>query len=29
MQTMRRERLTEALTRDQHFEQEGFRVLFR
>jgi predicted nucleic acid-binding protein len=29
MQTMRREGLTEALTRDRHFEQEGFRVLFR
>ena len=29
MQTMRREGLTEALTSDRHFEQEGFRVLFR
>jgi uncharacterized protein len=29
MQTMRRERLTEALTNDRHFEQEGFRALFR
>jgi predicted nucleic acid-binding protein len=29
MQTMWREGLTEALTRDRHFEQEGFRVLFR
>jgi predicted nucleic acid-binding protein len=29
MQTMRREGLTEALTKDRHFEQEGFRVLFR
>ena len=26
MQTMRRERLTEALTNDRHFEQEGFRA---
>jgi uncharacterized protein len=29
MQTMRREGLTEALTSDRYFEQEGFRVLFR
>ena len=29
MQTMRREGLPEALTNDQHFEQEGFRALFR
>jgi predicted nucleic acid-binding protein len=29
MQTMRKEGLTEVLTNDQHFEQEGFRALFR
>ncbi len=29
MQTMRREGLSEALTNDRHFEQEGFRALFR
>lgn len=29
MQTMRRERLTEVLTNDHHFEQEGFHALFR
>ena len=29
MQVMRRERLTNALTNDRHFEQEGFRALFR
>ena len=29
MQTMRREGLTEVLTDDRHFEQEGFRALFR
>ena len=29
MQTMRRKGLTEALTNDRHFEQEGFRALFR
>lgn len=29
MQTMRREGLFEVLTNDRHFEQEGFRVLFR
>jgi len=29
MQTMRRERLTEVLTNDRHFEQEGFHALFR
>ena len=29
MQTMRREGLIEALTNDRHFEQEGFRALFR
>ena len=27
MQTMRREGLTEVLTNDRHFQQEGFRVL--
>jgi predicted nucleic acid-binding protein len=29
MQTMSREGLTEALTNDRHFEQVGFRALFR
>jgi predicted nucleic acid-binding protein len=29
MLTMRREGLTEALTNHRHFEQEGFRALFR
>jgi len=29
METMRREGLSEALTNDRHFEQEGFRSLFR
>ena len=29
MQTMRREGLTEVLTNDRHFEQEGFMALFR
>jgi hypothetical protein len=29
MQTMRKEALTEALTSDRHFEQEGFQALFR
>ena len=29
MQTMRRFGITEALTNDRHFEQEGFRALFR
>ena len=29
MQAMRREEITEALTNDKHFEQEGFRALFR
>jgi predicted nucleic acid-binding protein len=29
MQTMRREGITDALTNDKHFEQEGFRALFR
>jgi predicted nucleic acid-binding protein len=29
MQTMRQQGLTEALTNDRHFEQEGFRALFR
>lgn len=29
MQTMRRHSITEALTNDRHFEQEGFRALFR
>jgi predicted nucleic acid-binding protein len=28
MQVMRRERITEALTNDRHFEREGFRALF-
>ena len=28
MQTMRREGLTDALTNDRHFEQEGFRAVF-
>lgn len=28
MQTMRREGLTDVLTNDRHFEQEGFRRLF-
>jgi predicted nucleic acid-binding protein len=28
MQMMRRERLTDVLTNDRHFEQEGFRRLF-
>ncbi len=28
MQTMRREGLTEVLTNDRHFEQEGFQALF-
>jgi uncharacterized protein len=28
MQAMRREGLTEVLTNDHHFEQEGFRILF-
>jgi predicted nucleic acid-binding protein len=28
MQIMRREGLTEVLTNDRHFSQEGFRVLF-
>lgn len=28
-QIMRREKLTEVLTSDRHFEQEGFRALFR
>jgi predicted nucleic acid-binding protein len=28
MQTMRREGLTEVLTNDRNFEQEGFRALF-
>jgi uncharacterized protein len=28
MQVMRREGLTEALTNDHHFTQEGFRILF-
>ena len=27
--TMRKEGLTDALTNDRHFEQEGFRALFR
>jgi uncharacterized protein len=29
MQTMRQEGLIEVLTNDRHFEQEGFRALFR
>ena len=29
METMRREGLTDVLTNDKHFEQEGFRALFR
>jgi uncharacterized protein len=29
MQTMRKEGLSEVLTNDRHFEQEGFRALFR
>jgi uncharacterized protein len=29
MQTMRREGLTDVLANDRHFEQEGFRALFR
>jgi predicted nucleic acid-binding protein len=29
MQTMRREGLTEVLTNDRHFEQEGFHPVFR
>ena len=29
MHTMRREGLTDILTNDHHFEQEGFRALFR
>jgi len=29
METMRKKGLTEVLTNDRHFEQEGFRALFR
>jgi len=29
MMTMRREGLTDVLTNDRHFEQEGFRAVFR
>jgi uncharacterized protein len=29
MQTMRREGIVEVLTNDRHFEQEGFRAIFR
>jgi len=29
MQVMRREHIADAMTNDQHFEQEGFRALFR
>ena len=29
MQTMRQERVIDILTNDRHFEQEGFRALFR
>jgi predicted nucleic acid-binding protein len=28
MQVMRRDGLTEVLTNDHHFSQEGFRILF-
>ena len=28
MQAMRREGLTDVLTNDHHFTQEGFRILF-
>jgi uncharacterized protein len=29
METMRRERITDVLTNDRHFQQEGFRPIFR
>jgi uncharacterized protein len=29
METMRQQELTDILTNDRHFEQEGFRALFR
>jgi hypothetical protein len=29
MQIMHREEFSEVLTNDRHFEQEGFRALFR
>ena len=29
MQTMRRESISDVLTNDRHFQQEGFRALFR
>jgi predicted nucleic acid-binding protein len=29
MQTMRNQGITDVLTNDAHFEQEGFRALFR
>ena len=29
METLRHEGLTETLTNDRHFEQVGFRALFR
>jgi len=29
LEAMRKEGLTEVLTNDRHFEQEGFRALFR
>jgi predicted nucleic acid-binding protein len=29
METMRREGIVKVLTNDRHFEQEGFRALFR
>ena len=29
MQTMRRAGITQVLTNDRHFEQEGFQALFR
>lgn len=29
MQTMRREAISDVLTNDHHFQQEGFRALFR
>jgi hypothetical protein len=29
METMRQKGITDALTNDAHFDQEGFRALFR
>jgi hypothetical protein len=29
MQTMRQQGIADALTNDGHFEQEGFRAMFR